>query len=244
MKNYNNEINKIWIESIRDSIIQVSSDLGLKHKSISYLEKRIKKIYHKQKKYFIDSYMSPLSPNIDRHKIAACVMKTIMIVKPIQIPFGAKIKFIFSNKKLYEIISSKLTESDYKYVLLVNEYLALSIATSIIDGFIAISDNKKRLKHQICLPDPFPEEDDDYLLDLCICLYYTKGRNISTITFSNIFFLLEKYSCRRIQCNNIENAYKNSILEQNPNIDKEELSKFLENTRLNITDNKYEKTIE
>lgn len=230
---YNNEINKIWVEVIKPTIFQFSEELGINKKDDYIIEKKVKKIYNQQKRYFVESYMSPDSPNIDRHKIAACLVKTIMIVKPLRIPISKKIEFVFSKKPLYRIVSANLTDKDYKYLLLANEYLAISVATSVIDGFIAISDNNKRLKHKICLPNPFPEEDDDYLLDLCACLYYTKPKRINTITLSNIFFLLEKYSCRKIQCENLDKVLSKELSKKLV-IEEFEINKMVSDIRLGI----------
>ena len=233
---YINEINKLWDECIKSTIIEISQSLGLKHKNLNYLERKIKNVYNDLKRNLIDTYMSVDSPDIDRHKIAACALKAIMIVKAVYIPWKAKLKFIFSKeKKLYEFIDTKFTEKDYKYFICANEYVAWSVATSIVDGFILIEDGKERLRHALLLPNPFPESDDDYLLDLCICLHYTKSRQLSTIMLSNTFFLLEKYSCRKIQCDNLEKAYIDKLL-NDPNNDKDldELKEEVRKIRLSL----------
>ncbi len=233
-REYKSEINKLWDECILSIIVEMAEDLGLKYKRLSYLERRLKRVYGQLKNHFITTYMSIESPDIDRHKIAACALKAIMMVKPLYIPLRYRFKFIFTKKKLYEIINPELTEADYKYIILANEYLAWSVAASIIDGFIKISENDKRLKHDILLPDPFPEDDDDYLLDLCICLHYTKSRYISTIMLSNTFFLLEKYSCRKIQCENIEKAYIEDLMKYESEKSEDEHRAYIERIRLNI----------
>ena len=78
---YINEINKLWDECIKSTIIEISQSLGLKHKNLNYLERKIKNVYNDLKRNLIDTYMSVDSPDIDRHKIAACALKAIMIVK-------------------------------------------------------------------------------------------------------------------------------------------------------------------
>ena len=37
-------------------------------------------------------------------------------------------------------------------------------------------------------PKPFPDEDEDYLLDVCIALNNTRIRHLNPVTYANVFF--------------------------------------------------------
>lgn len=151
----------------------------------------IEHYFNKYRDEFIASFMEYKNKNIDRHKIAACLVKAILVAKPIKIKPSFFITSFFSKKRIDE------------RVRLHNESLSISTAISILESYI-FSDDERRFKHRIFLPLPFPEKDNEYERDLYIALYHIGGRKFEPIIFANLLFLLEKYSCRRIQCDNLE----------------------------------------
>lgn len=212
-KYYDEEYNKIWDLIIQESINEHKNDFGLKTKI--NLKNRIGKQFNQQRDKFIKSFMVTEVCNIDRHKIAACIVKSILIVKPFYIPLKTKLKLIFTNRELYQLldINPKLIKKSCinNLIYYINEYFALSIALSIIDSYIS-ADDEKKIKHKIIIPDPFSDKDPDYLLDFCIDLHYNNIKRINIVTLANIFFLWEKYSCRRTQCDNFEKECKRLLL--------------------------------
>ena len=59
------------------------------------------------------------------------------------------------------------------------------------------------------------------------------------ITYANIYFLLEKYSCRRVQCKNFEEAYIDLI--NNPEKCKSFIGKSQEEITQHVIEIKYKK---
>lgn len=207
--NSNNEFDKIWEFVVLPLSKTMSEKYELKLKNKNIFKFRARRLYNKYREEFLKYYMHSKTNNIDKHKIASCLTKTILMIKPISIPFNVGIKIRFSNES-YQ--NKKYMEE----ILLINQYLALSIATSVIEDYIKAhnthNDVSQPLNHKIEFPTPFSEADNDYLRDVCLDLYYTKPRKFNTITYANIFFLWEKYSCRKVQCMNLEESYKALLL--------------------------------
>ena len=89
-------------------------------------------------------------------------------------------------------------------LIFLNEYLAINIVVSILDSYINSDDRPERkFKHKIIQPEPFPVDDSDYMLDICIGLHYSNIKHFDPILFANTLFLWEKYSCRKKQCDNL-----------------------------------------
>lgn len=213
MKNKSNDFEKIWDEVVCPLIKETSNRLNLKQKNLSISRYFIGKIYDKEKNIFMNSYMVSSTNNIDRHKIASCLMKAILKIKPIKIPLNEKLQILFRKNKCG------------KNIFLANEFLSLSVATTIIQSYIkADKSESKKFKHPIIFPEPFPKHDDNYILDICLDLYYNNPSRFNTIAYANIFFLLEKYSCRKFQCDNLESEYKSLII-QSQNCSDEEAQK-------------------
>lgn len=242
--NYEDEFDKIWDIVIKNMIVSFSNKYNVKHKSLNSLRKRIKANYNKQRDYFINSFMDKSVNNIDRHKIASCCIKSILICKPFYVPFSIKRKFLFSNENISDFFDMKLDESNDKisttdknnYIFYINEYLSLAVASAIIDGYI-YADQNKELKHTIIYPEPFPDEDCDYLLDICIDLHFSGTKKLNIVTFANVFFLLEKYSCRRVQCDNLEKAYFKDYMQLHPEKTKDEVELYIKQIRQGKTKN-------
>lgn len=157
---------------------------------ILYLKRNAKKDvykqYQKEKTYVKRNYMLSGDTHLDRHKIASCMLYAIMKVYPVQL----------SMKAIWKMHKQKGKFS--KEYELLNEYLALYTAFSIIESFrqYGISHNdedypaKGFVRNRINMPDT--SNGQDYLYNTCLDLYFSKQRRkINVLTFSNVFFLLE-----------------------------------------------------
>lgn len=203
----NDEFDKIWEQIILELIKQFQNEYSeyLLLNNIKRQKNKMKKLYTKYKNIFLKSYMSSAVTNIDRHKIASCITKAILVAKPLIINYKKFNKAINTG-----IITAKSKEK--KQITFINEYLALSVSITILDNYIE-ADEKKTNKHIILLPDPYPEKDNDYIKDVCLDLHFTAPNKINIVTLANVFFLWEKYSCRRAQCRNLKEAYRQLLLE-------------------------------
>lgn len=220
---YENEFDKIWQHIVSKQIVQFSQKLGVKHKNLKWIEFLIRYRYNEYKDEIVKNFMAPNTRRIDRHKIAACFTKAIVVTKPLYVPFNANLKLIFSekNKQLSDILTGDGTlecinepvslENFYSFF---NEYLAVSVALSILNSYIESDERHGRFRHKMVFPKPFPDEDEDYLLDVCIALSNTRNRHLNPVTYANVFFLWEKYSCRKKQCDNVSEAYKKVVSEK------------------------------
>ena len=208
------EFDRIWNETVLPLIKTYSEKYKLAHHRVDSIERRLRFHFYQQRDIFLTSFMREDVYDIDRHKIASCLMKSILRVRPLYIPLIVKLKFTLSKKSLPELLnipSAHWTPSIHNKIYYANEYLALSVAINIIDAYI-MADDDKEFKHHIIVPDPFPDQDNDYLLDVCIDLNAHSLRAINIVTFANIYFLLEKYSCRRTQCANLQKECRRLLL--------------------------------
>ena len=127
--------------------------------------------------------MAAGTEHIDRHKIAAVMLKAIMEVYPVRI----SVRHILRLWRRKEPLAEK-----YIYA---NETLALYTALSIVENFSACTaDGTPATAHSpITLPATF--NDSHYDLNTYIDLYFSKRtKQINILTFANVFFLLEKLS--------------------------------------------------
>lgn len=228
MNNSIEEFNKIWDDIVQGLIEDIISENPyLKQKNLKVVKFLIKHVFLKEAKIFINSYMVSATRKIDRHKLAACMVKAILFAKPFKISLKSKIKI------------AKMPRGEFAKNLplvkqaLANQFLALSVAITILDGYI-YADDKKVLRHTIQIPDPFPTEDDHYEIDVCMDMFFSGYRYINVKTYANVFFLLEKYSCRRVQCDNLENAYAAELKDRYTDIDDEKLLVLINQTRLGL----------
>lgn len=208
------EFDRIWNETVLPLIIAYSEKYKLAYHRIDSIERRLRFHFYQQRDLFLKSFMREDVYDIDRHKIASCLMKSILRVRPLYLPLIVRLKFTFSKKSLPELLnipSAQWTSSIHNKIYYANEYLALSVAINIIDAYI-MADDDKEFKHHIIIPDPFPDQDNDYLLDVCIDLNAHSLKAINIVTFANIYFLLEKYSCRRTQCANLQKECRRLLL--------------------------------
>lgn len=165
-------------------IKNLKSDLDSEHiaKFKLFSDERIFCKYQKERNKIKKYYMKNPNENIDRHKIAACMMFAIMDIYPIYIPLKYKIKAILKREPFSQELSY------------INEYIAIYTALSILDNFF-IQDQKDgkldKRRHKIYIPETFCD-DYGYLLNMCIDLKFGKMKNkINILTYSNIFFLME-----------------------------------------------------
>ncbi len=204
---YIDEYDKIWDNLLLPLILEYSKTYKLKYKPIFYIRRMIWHFYNNQRDLLLKKYMSSSVTDIDRHKIASCFVNSILEVKPLYIPLSAEMKLIFTNKKICQILGACDSDAECQKIgnkiYYANEYLALSVAMSLINGYIN-ADPTKTMKHKIVIPEPFENNTPDYILDVCINLHFCGKRKMDVATLSNIFFLWEKYSCRRMQCENLE----------------------------------------
>lgn len=165
-------------------IVQIKADIDnsntckFKLKSAERIFNNYQNEKYKLKKYF----MLNEEDNIDRHKIAACMMYAIMKVYPIYIPLHIRLQ-AFAKKQKFSL------ELSYA-----NEYLAIMTAISILDNFYNqdLQDgilNPRRRK--IVIPETF-NDDYGFIFNTCIDLKFGKrNNNINILTFANLFFLME-----------------------------------------------------
>lgn len=171
---------KIWkniVVPIYKNISNGDNNIFINEKSKNKIFKRYIKIRDNIKK----KYMEDSNSNIDRHKIASIMMVAIEEVYPIKV----------SKKYIFQLWRSK-KELDMRYVY-ANEILAFFTALSIIENYkdYGIDGKIEMTRNSITLPETFNESD--YAMNTCIDLYFGKrSKNINILTFSNVFFLLEK----------------------------------------------------
>lgn len=173
---------RIWkniILPIYDNISDGTLNMSLAEINKKKIFNRYIKIRDRMKK----KYMEDSDMNIDRHKIASIMMTAIEEVYPIKI----------SKKYIFQLWKEK-KELNERYVY-ANETLAFFTALSIIESYkeYGIDGNIEMKRKTIVLPETFNESD--YAMNTCIDLYFAKrNKSINILTFSNVFFLLEKMS--------------------------------------------------
>ena len=171
---------RIWnniILQIYDNISNGDNNISFNKNSRNKIFKRYIKIRDNIKK----KYMEDSDANIDRHKIASIMMVAIEEVYPIKV----------SKKYIFKLWKSR-KELDKRYIY-ANETLAFFTALSIIENYkdYGIDGKIEMTRKSITLPETF--NDSDYAMNTCIDLYFGKrSKNINILTFSNVFFLLEK----------------------------------------------------
>lgn len=171
---------RIW----KNIVLQIYNNINDNENVIFFNEKTKNKIfkrYIKIRDNIKKKYMEDSDSNIDRHKIASVMMVAIEEVYPIKV----------SKKYIFQLWKSK-KELDRRYVY-ANETLAFFTALSIIENYkdYGIDGKIEMARNSIILPETF--NDSDYAMNTCIDLYFGKrSKNINILTFSNVFFLLEK----------------------------------------------------
>lgn len=176
----NEKFEDIWENIILKLIKEIipQEDIYIARRS----QKRIYKEYQKQKTFLKLNYMENQHTHLDRHKIASCMLYAIVKVQPVRVKKLSICKMYFS-KKIY----------DPKFLLL-NEYLGLYTAFSIVESFRmyekSIEKNMVFPRAGIC--QPLTSNGEDYIYNTCLDLYLSRKRNnINILTFANVLFLLE-----------------------------------------------------
>lgn len=125
---------------------------------------------------------------LDRHKIAACMVKAIVFERPI----GKRIEDDYTGKA-----------DDF---VIANEALAFSVATSIIKAYIKLKlekqdsnyVNRERAYKKICEEDfCFPETimTVDYKTSVCWAWHHNIiNGHFDVLGTANLFFMIENYS--------------------------------------------------
>lgn len=176
----NEKFEDIWNNIILGLYNEITpqDDLYIKARS----KKKIFKKYQKQKTYLKLNYMENPNTHLDRHKIAACMLYAIVKVHPIRIKRISIWKNYLNGKKF---------TPEY---LMLNEYLGLYTAFSIVESFRAYEqseENEVRFKRK-GIVQPITANGEDYIYNTCLDLYLSRKKNkINVLTFANVFFLLE-----------------------------------------------------
>lgn len=180
---YNNVIQK-YIDEFLDE------DKRSGYNCLTFRKNKVRNIYiyYEKKRLEIRKYFMNLeSKPMDRHKIAAVMMYSIL-----------KSKVIKVNKFIPNLPS---------VLLMANEYLAFIVALGIIESYRKdqFKDNSKNNNcYMLNLPTPYHGvsnhnasdcNNDIYITNTCKSLYYlTNWRKFDIFAYSNILFLLEKYT--------------------------------------------------
>lgn len=176
----NEKFEDIWNNIILGLYNEITpqDDLYIKARS----KKKIFKKYQKQKTYLKLNYMENPNTHLDRHKIAACMLYAIVKVHPIRIKRISIWKNYLNGKKF---------TPEY---LMLNEYLGLYTAFSIVESFRAYEqseENEVGFKRK-GIVQPITTNGEDYIYNTCLDLYLSRKKNkINVLTFANVFFLLE-----------------------------------------------------
>ena len=179
---------EVFDELWKHIILSIFNDMN--KNNVLHLKKdakeKVYKQYQNKKTYIKDNYMLSCNTHLDRHKIASCVLYAIMQVYPIEVNLSM-------IKKKHD--SKEMFPKEYQ---LLNEYLALYTAFSIIESFrqYGIHHSEEEFptkgfnRHKISIPNT--SNGQDYIYNTCLDLYFSKQKkNINVLTFSNVFFLLE-----------------------------------------------------
>lgn len=205
--NHSELFDAIWNSIVEKTIDEFTKDYKGIIRFNAKSKRTAKRVFENEANIFLRSYMVNSTHNIDRHKIAACMLKAIVVSKPIKILLKEKISYVIK----YIFSSKKVNNQSHDDIMLLNYKIAINVAVLILEAYIN-SDEKKSIKHIIYNPEPFPNGRKDYFRDICLDLFYTKPSKINTITYADVFFLLEKYSCRREQCANLESKLREYII--------------------------------
>lgn len=143
-------------------------------KVLKFDSKRTFFIYHFYEAFRKDirkMYMTRESKPIDRHKIAANVMISILKAKVIRV--------------------NRLIPNLPIELLLANEYVAFYTAINLVEVY---NRDVGLVDYTLKFPDTYIENEGDtsYIENICKALYYTKHYKVSDIlAYANILFMLE-----------------------------------------------------
>lgn len=146
-------------------------------KVLDFKEWRINLFYYYYESFRKDirkRYMSTESSPMDRHKIAANILCSLLKAKVINV--------------------NRLIPNLPIELLLANEYLSFYCALNIIELYKMDSIHKE---YSLILPETYIEGEGktSYIENVCKALYYLKKINLNDIfSYANILFWLEKYT--------------------------------------------------
>lgn len=164
IKKYYEELKLIDTEQFGGKVLSFREwRLNLFYYFYECFRKRIRKLY-----------MSEESSPMDRHKIAANVLCSLLKAKII---------------KVNRLIPNLPIE-----LLLANEYLSFYCALNIIELYKI---DKIQKEYYLILPETYIEGEGatSYVENVCKALYYSKKISLNDVfSFANILFLLEKYT--------------------------------------------------
>lgn len=183
------KFDEIWGSIIEPIFGEMESQRDIGHEGIYIRASARKKVYseyQKQKTFLKLNYMQNPKTHLDRHKIAACMLYAIVKVQPV----------VIKKKTIWEkfICKNKL-KPEYS---LLNEYLGFYTALSIVESFSEYQFEKDK-KANVTLQSqrkritlPRTTNDEDYVYNTCLDLYFSKKKNkVNILTLANVFFLLE-----------------------------------------------------
>lgn len=181
------EFKKIWddcIELTFEKLYEADHSLYIRDGSFDSLCRRYNDIKNRTKRMFMKSSDDMI--RLDRHKIAACMAKAIVLDRPI-------------CKKVEEDYTG--TETDF---VIANEALAFLVATSILKAYIKIRLESNEFTtyeaayRQICENDfSFPDTimHVDYKTSVCWAWHHNiiEG-HFDVLGTANLLFMIENYS--------------------------------------------------
>lgn len=154
--------------------IKCIDDEKFNGKALRLNTKKIFLIYHFYESFRKDirkMYMVKESKPMDRHKIAANLMISIL-----------KAKIIRVNRLIPDLPLE---------LLLANEYIAFYVSVNIVEMY---NRNAGLSDYSIVLPATYIENEGktSYIENICKALYYTKHYKVSDIlAYANVLFMLE-----------------------------------------------------
>lgn len=170
---------RIWEKSIKPKIDRMlSSDDDIIFNEVQIKEKIW--LTYEECKNRVHTYMQNPDGRIDRHKVAAVMLYSIIENKPFDVKLPAKREV---NSKAY----------------MANETLGFNTALAIVLSFILEEANSKSDHKKIEIFGNgfvFPKcQHDDYVTNIYKMLYYAKHNNRYDIfAFAHILFLIEAYT--------------------------------------------------
>lgn len=174
------KFNEIYKKIIQLQQLDIDQDNITKIKPFSSL--RIYLTYQVEKTLVKKYYMNNMQENIDRHKICACLLYSIVKVRPFYIPAIKKINYFFCKKRFTKEISY------------INELAGIKTALALLDRFYQQDEKENVLnphRHKVCIPDTF-SDDYGFIFNMCINLRFSRmNRKLNVLDYSTIFFLLE-----------------------------------------------------
>lgn len=179
-ENYDSFFEEVVMGAINDIKKMEKNLMGdTKVLEIRNCKNKIFHFYQKKRDYIRSNYMTKeYNVALDRHKVASCMLFAILKAKPFKVK---------RNIRLDERL------------LLANEYLAFYVALNIIENYRMSVNKMKENKCQILFPETYQEKtgSTDFLTNICRNLYFLSVYNIDkydVLAYSNILFLLEKYT--------------------------------------------------